>query len=238
MNFQALLQALKTYQTFNPSGWVSLYKLLPMYAGIACGVLGLLMLLFGGGKVLFRIVAGPIGALMGYLWTPVVIAKLGLSDVDPRMPSIAAAVLLVLGFLFPPAVTFVGVGLPVGLLAGQIAGQSDFLLGFAPGLIIGGLVGALLHRVLSSVVASVVGAWLLVIGALAALHQFGGVVAAVASQPWGVIIAAVLFAIAGSVYQIAVRPSPEEQEKLRAEREQRKLREAEQRRLEKRWGVK
>jgi len=238
MDVQALLLALKSYQTFSPSGWVGIYRVLPMWAGLACCVLGLLLLLFGGGKVLFRVVAGPIGAVMGYLWTSVVATRLGFTELDPRLPSAAAAVLLALGFAFPPAITFLGVGVPLGLVAGQIAGQSDFMLGFAPALIIGGLVGAVLHRVVASVVASAAGAWLLVIGALAALHQFGGVVAAVARQPWGVIIAAVLFAIAGSIYQIAVRPSPEEQEKLRAEREQRKRREEEQRRLEKRWGVK
>ncbi len=98
--------------------------------------------------------------------------------------------------------------------------------------------GAVLHRVVGAVVASLVGAWLLIIGALAALHQFGGLVAAVANQPWGVLIAAALFALAGSVYQIAVRPSPEEQERLRAEKERLKLRKAEQKALEKRWGAK
>ena len=59
-----------------------------------------------------------------------------------------------------------------------------------------------------------------------------------ANQPWGVIIAAGLFALAGSVYQIAVRPSPEEMDKIRAEKERLKLRKAEQQALEKRWGVK
>jgi large-conductance mechanosensitive channel len=237
MEFEALLLALKSYQTYNPSGWVGLYRVLPMWAGIAACVLGLLLLLFGGGRVLFRVVAGPIGAVLGYVWTPIIIAKLGLTGVDPRMPSMAAAVLLVLGFLFPPSITFVGVGLPLGLIAGQIAGN-DFLLGFAPAFIIGGLIAAILHHIVSSVVSSAVGAWLLVIGALAALHQFGGLVTAVANQPWGVIIAAALFAVAGSVYQIAMRPSPEEQEKLRAERAQMKQRQAERRALEKRWGAK
>lgn len=238
MDFQALLLALKTYQTFNPSGWVGIYRVLPMWAGIACCVLGLLLLLFGGERVLFRVVAGPLGAVMGLLWTGVVLTRLGMTDLDPRLPSGVAAALLALGFLFPPAITFLGIGLPLGLVAGEIAGANDFMLGFGPAFILGGCVGAFLHRVVASVVASAAGAWLLVIGALAALHQFGGVVAAVASQPWGVIIAAVLFAIAGSVYQLLVRPSPEEIEKARAEREKQRVREEEQRRLEKRWGVK
>lgn len=234
---EGLIQALKAYQTFNPSGWVALYRLLPMWAGIVCCVVGVTLLLAGGGRM-FRLLAGPIGALMGLWWTPLITTKLGMLNLDPRLPTIAAAVLMGLGFLLPPAITFLGVGVPLGLVAGQIAGPQDFLLGFAPGFIIGGLVGALLHRVMGALVASAVGAWVLVLGALAALHQFGGLVAAVASRPWGVIVAAALFAVAGAVYQLAVRPTPEAADKQKAERERLKQRQAEQRALEKRWGVK
>jgi hypothetical protein len=234
---EGFIQALKAYQTFNPPGWVGIYRLLPMWAGILCCVLGVSMLLFGGGRA-FRLVSGPVGAVMGLAWTSVIGGKFGLEISDPRVPSLVATALALVGFIFPPVITFLGVGVPLGLAAGQLAGPSDFFLGFAPTFVIGGLMGAILHRVVGAVVASVVGGWLLTIGALAALHQFGGLVAAVASQPWGVIIAAALFALAGSVYQIAVRPSPEELEKLRAEKERLKLRKAEQKALEKRWGVK
>ena len=236
---EGLLQALKAYQTFNPSGWVGIYRLLPMWGGIVCCVAGVTLLLVGGGR-LFRVLAGPIGGVLGLLWTQVVVTKLGLPAemLGGRLPTVIAVVLLAMGFLFPPAITFLGLGVPLGLVAGQIAGPQDFLLGFAPGFIIGGLVGALLHRQVSVLVASAVGAWVLVIGALAALHQFGGIVAAVASRPWGVIVAAGLFAVAGAVYQLAVRPSPEQADKERAERERLKQRQAEQRALEKRWGVK
>jgi hypothetical protein len=234
---EGFIQALKAYQTFNPPGWVGIYRLLPMWAGIVCCVLGLSLLLFGGGRA-FRVVSGPVGAIMGLAWTPVISSKFGLEVGDPRVPSLAAAALALVGFVFPPVITFLGVGIPLGLAAGQLAGPSDFFLGFAPVFLISGVVGAILHRVVGAVVASIVGAWLLTIGALAALHQFGGMVATVASQPWGVILAAALFALAGSVYQIAVRPSPEELEKLRAEKERLKLRKAEQKAMEKRWGVK
>lgn len=233
---EGLLQALGAYQTFNPPGWVAIYRMLPMWAGIVCCVAGVTLLVAGGGR-LFRVLAGPIGAVMGLLWTSLLVMRLGLPNVA-NLSTITAAVLMALGFLLPTAITFLGVGVPLGLVAGQIAGQQDFLLGFAPGFIIGGLAGAMLQRAVAAVVASSVGAWLLVIGALAALHQVGGVVQVVASKPWGVIIAAGLFAVAGSVYQLAVRPSPEEADKLRAERERLKVRQAEQRALEKRWGVK
>jgi hypothetical protein len=230
-------QVLKAYQEFNPRGWVSLYLLLPMWAGIVCCALGLLLLLFGGGRA-FRLVAGPVGALVGLVMTPVVAPKLGMTSMDARLPSLAAAAMAVLGFAFPPSIAFLGVGVPLGLLAGQLAGPADFFLGFVPTLLISGLVAALLHRVVGAIVSSVVGAWLLVIGALAALQSFRGLVTAMATQPWGVIIAAALFALAGSVYQIAVRPSPEEADRLRAEKERLKRRRDEEKALERRWGVK
>ena len=229
------LQALKVYQTFNPSGWVAIYRLLPMWAGIVACAIGLGLLLFGGGR-LFRVLAGPLGALIGLAWTGVLMAKFGLG-MDPRNPTIAALVLMLLGFLLPPAIVFLGVGIPVGLLGGELAGPADYLVGFVPGLLLGGLVAAVLHRHVSAILSSMVGAWLLVIGALAALHQFGGLVTAMANQPWGLIIAAGLFALAGSVYQIAVRPSPEEVERQEAERQRLKQRKAEQKALQKRWGA-
>ncbi|QRK13201.1 hypothetical protein JQX13_26125 [Archangium violaceum] len=232
----AYLEALKAYQSFNPAGWVAIYRLLPMWAGIvSCGV-GLTLLLFGGGR-LFRVLAGPMGALIGLGWTGVLLTRFGIAGTDPRLATAAAAVLAVLGFVFPPAIVYLGVGIPVGLLGGEIAGPNDYLIGFVPGLILGGLVAAVLHRQVAAILSSALGAWLLVIGAMAALHQFGGLVAAMASQPWGLIIAAGLFAIAGSVYQIAVRPSPEEAERQQAERQRLKVRQAEQKALEKRWSA-
>ena len=233
---EAFIQALKAYQKFNPSGWVGIYRLLPMWGGIVLCALGLIMLLVGGGRA-FRLVAGPVGALMGLTFTSIIAGKFGLEIMTPVSPR-GGLLLALVGFLFPPAISFLGSRRPAGARCRAAGGPPGLPARLRPALLIGGLVAAILHRVVSSIVASVVGAWLFVIGALAALHQFGGLVAAVANQPWGVIIAAGLFALAGSVYQIAVRPSPEEMEKLRAEKERLKLRKAEQKALEKRWGVK
>jgi hypothetical protein len=231
----AYLQALRAYQSFNPAGWVAIYRLLPMWAGILCCALGVVLLLFGGGR-LFRLLAGPMGMLIGLAWTGVVLTRLGLTGLDPRMPTAIAAALAMLGFLLPHAIVFLGVGVPLGLLGGEIAGPADYLLGFAPGLILGGVVAVALYRAVAAILSSILGGWLLVIGALAALHQFGGLVTAMASQPWGLIAAAALFALAGSVYQLAVRPSPEDAERQRAERQRLQARKAEQQSMEKRWG--
>src|SRR5688500_8873595 len=109
-----------------------------MWAGIIACAVGLALLLFGGGR-LFRLLAGPLGALIGLAWTGVLMTKFGLG-MDPRNPTIAALVLMLLGFIFPPAIVFLGVGIPVGLLGGELAGPGDYLIGFVPGLLLGGLV--------------------------------------------------------------------------------------------------
>ncbi|MET0405415.1 MAG: hypothetical protein ABW123_23565 [Cystobacter sp.] len=232
---EAYLEALKAYRTFNPAGWVALYRVLPMWAGIVGGVLGLILLLAGGGR-LFRLLAGPLGAAIGLAWTDVLFTKFSLA-MDSRLPGAIAATLAVLGLLYPPIIVYLGVGIPLGMLGGEIAGPNDFIVGFAPGVILGGLIGVVLHRQVSSIIASCIGGWLLVIGAMAALHRFSGFVGIMAKQPWGIVIAAGLFALAGSIYQIAVRPSPEEAERQRSERLKLKQRKAEQKALEKRWGV-
>jgi hypothetical protein len=230
------LQALEAYQTFNPSAWVAIYRLLPMWAGLGCCALGVTLLLVGGGR-LFRALAGPLGLLIGMAWTGVLVSKLGVPGWDPRFTPVAAAALGLLGFAFPPLIISLGVGIPLGLLGGQIAGPGDFVLGFAPGFILGGLAAAVLRRQVAAVLSSMVGAWLLVIGALAALDSFGGLATAMARQPWGLILAAILFALAGSVYQIAVRPSPRKAERPGSESQRLMEGQAEQKALEKRWSA-
>ncbi|MFY0580449.1 hypothetical protein ACN28S_44975 [Cystobacter fuscus] len=232
----AYLEALKAYQSFNPAGWVALYRVLPMWAGIVSGVLGLILLLAGGGR-LFRVLAGPIGACIALGWTGLLITRFSLGWTDPRLLNVIAAALTLVGFIFPPVIVYLGVGIPLGLLGGEIAGPNDFVIGFAPGLILGGLIGVVLYRQMAAIISSCFGGWLLVIGAMAALHRFTGLVGVMAKQPWGIVIAAGLFALAGSIYQIAVRPSPEEAERQRAERQKLKQRKAEQKALEKRWSV-
>lgn len=226
---------LDAYRSFNPAAWVGVYRILPTYAGILCMFLGVLLLLVGGGRV-FRFVAAPLGALVGGVWINQLTLKFGL-HLPERVVSLAATVLLaVVGFIAPVAVVFLSVGLPVGLVVGELAGNADWLLGFVPAFLVAGTVAAIMQRWVSAIVASFLGAWILVLGALSALHQVGHFVATVAQQPWGVIIAALLFAVAGSVYQLSVRPSPEEAEHERAERLRAKRQAEEKKALEKRWS--
>jgi hypothetical protein len=228
-------QAFGAYRSFDPAGWVGIYRHVPMGAGIVMVAVGVLFLLFGGGRV-FRVVAAPLGAVIGFVWAPVVANKFGLTGIDPKLSAGAAIGTAVLGLALPPAVIFFTFGIPAGLAAGELAGPSDFLLGFVPACLLVGTVAAVFHRHIGAVAASLVGSWLLLIGLLSSLHQVGGVVNAVAAQPWGVLIAGALFAVAGSVYQIAVRPSPEEAEKLKIEKARLKRKLSDKKALEQRWA--
>ncbi len=228
-------QVVGAYRAFDPAAWVGVYRLLPMWVGLVAVAAGVLLLLFGGGRA-FRFVAVPMGAIVGALWASVVADKLGFSGNERAVALISAGALAIVGFAFPPAAVFFAFGLPLGLLGGELAGPNDWLVGFLPGFLLGGVGAAIFHRHIGAVAASVAGAWLLCIGSLAALHQVGSIVAAVASQPFGVLIAAALFAVAGSVYQLAVRPSPEEADRIQLEKLRARKKLEERRALEARWG--
>ncbi len=232
---KTLAQSLEAYQRFDPSGWIDLYRPFPFWAGLIAIVAGALMLLFGNGK-LFRVVAGPIGALVGVLWAPLLATKLGIPGTAQQVTIVAAIGLAGLGFLFPPGALFFVVGIPGGLVAGELVGGTDWVLGFFPGLLVAGALGAAAHRFLGAVASAVTGAWLIVLGLLAALSPLGTLSPSLAAQPWGCIIAALLFAVAGAVYQLFVRLSPEERARLADEKRRAKKRRAEQKAVEDRWA--
>ncbi len=231
---ETFLRAIEAYQRFDPAGWVSLFRLFPLWAGGLLIAVGVLMMLYGGGK-LFRLVAGPLGAGVGFLWAPVLAAKLGYAP-QAHQARIAATVGIGgLGLLYPPAATFFAFGIPLGMVAGEMAGVNDWLLGFIPGFFFGGVLAMAAHRYIGAIVSSMVGAWLLMLGLLAVLHPFTSLVEAVAQQPWGVLIAALLFAVAGCVYQLFVRLSPEARAALKEEKKRAKKKLAETKAIENRW---
>src|SRR5687768_11243518 len=100
-----LWQALEVYQRFDPPGWIDVYRAFPFWAGSIGIALGTLMLLFGNGK-LFRLVAGPLGALVGLLWVPLLAAKLGYLASAKEITFGAMIALAALGFVFPPGGLF------------------------------------------------------------------------------------------------------------------------------------
>lgn len=231
---EEFLRAIEAYQRFDPAGWVSLFRFFPMWAGGLLAVVGVLLMLFGGGK-LFRLVAGPLGAAVGFLWTPLLATKLGFGPQGPQIRIMATIGIGGLGLLLPTGATFFAFGIPLGLVAGDMAGN-DWVIGFVPAFMIGGTLAVAAHRYIGAVASSLVGGWLVVIGLLAALHPFTRLVESVAQQPWGVLIAALLFAIAGAVYQLFVQLSPEARAAYKSDKAAAKKKLADAKKLEARWS--
>lgn len=197
--------------------------------------LGLFMLLFGRGQ-LFRIVAAPLGALIGSLWVPAVAAHFG-STMPASQVGLGASIgLAFLGALFPPGVIFFAFGMPIGLIAAQLVGPTDWLLAFLPGFIIGGAIGVVLHPVVSALISSVAGAWVLTLGLLAVLAPLLASVGSVAKNPVIVFSMAGCFAMAGAIYQLLVRGSADSVSRQKRERLLQRAKQKEDRALEKRWA--
>jgi len=232
---ETLERAFEPYRHLDPIGWIGVFRFVPAIAGVALAALGLLLILFGGRR-LFRLVAGPLGALLAALWAGTLATRLGFGSVQRQATVVSIFALMGAGFLFPTVVVFFAFGLPAGLLAGQLAGAADWLLGFAPGLMVGGAIGVVLHRPLAALLSSAVGAWAFVLGVMAALSPFVPSVGALAQAPGAVLSITALFTVAGVVYQLFIRPSPEELEKRGRERATARRREKETAALEKRWS--
>lgn len=229
---QALLEP---YRHLDPLGWVGVYRQVPMPAGVALAAFGGLMLFFGGQR-LFRLIAGPLGAAIGAVWAGPLAARLGFQPQANQIAIVATFAMLGVGFLMPHAVVFFAFGIPTGLLAGQLAGKADWMLGFVPGMMVGGAVGIVAYRPLAAVLSSASGAWLLVIGGMGALQRWVPAVAWLADNPVVALSIAACVALAGSSYQLFVRPSPETARARKLEKGLARKRAKEDAELEKRWS--
>jgi hypothetical protein len=228
-------RAFEPYRHLDPIGWIGVFRFLPPAAGVAVAVTGALILLFGGRR-LFRLAAGPLGVLVAAVWAGTLAARLGFGAVQRQVTLVSSFALLGAGFLFPPIVIFFAFGVPTGLLAGQLAGPADWLLGFAPGLMVGGAIGVVLQRGVAALLSSALGAWAFVLGIFAALNPFVPAVGNLATSPVPVLSVAGCLTLAGVVYQLFIRPSPEEAEKRQRQRASSKRRDKENAELEKRWS--
>jgi hypothetical protein len=200
-----LSQLVGAYSRFDPTAWVSVYRQIPTWVGAACAALGVLLLLFGNGQ-LFRLIAAPAAAAVGYFWAPLAAERLGLHYPVHTVSHTAAIGLGALGFLVPSAAVFLGAGIASGLAAGSFVGPKDWMLGFVPGFLLGGTVATVARKLIAAVVTSAAGAWLFVIGMLAALQTLaGGLVSTVSGMPWAVLAAAASFALSGTVIQLFLR---------------------------------
>ncbi len=231
---EQLQSALEPYRHLDPMGWVGAFRFLPVWGGLVAIALGVLMMLFGG-RQLFRLVAAPLGALIATIWAVPLAQRMGFSANLRQISMVATVGLAGAGLLWPPAVVFFAFGVPAGLLGGPLAGSNDWLLGFGPGFFVGGAVGVVMHRLVGALLSAAVGAWVLVLGLMATLNPFLGAVGWLSNNPVAVLSVAGVFAVAGSVFQIYVRPSEEQAESMKLERTIAKKKAKEQKVLEERW---
>lgn len=229
-------RAIEPYRHFDPSGWVGLFRFLPVWAGILLVVLGVAMLLRGGGA-LFRAVAGPLGLVIGQIWIGPLAARLGFATQQQQIALGASALLCVLGFVVPASTVFFGFGIPIGLMAANLAGPSDWLLGFVPAFIVGGALGVVLERPVSVLLASLTGGWLVLVGLMSALAPFIPSLVERLAGAWPAAVSvASCFAVAGFGYQMFVLPPPDKAAEIKREKAMAKRAAQEKKVLEKRWA--
>jgi hypothetical protein len=197
---------LDAYQTLEPARWVAVYRELPWWAGALAAALGAFLVVAGGGPA-FRLVAAPAGAVMGFVWGPALAARFAVDAPSEAVAWIAAAIICAASFVIAEVAVVVAFGVPAGLVGAHIAGSDRWTLGFLLGLAVGGTVGVLLARPVACISASSVGAWLFVLGALAALQPIAPWAASAARAPWAVLLVASVVAIGGSIYQLFLRRS-------------------------------
>ncbi len=232
---EKIQSAFEPYRHLDPVGWVGVFRFLPVWGGLVAIAVGALMMLFGG-RQLFRLVAGPLGALIAAVWAGPLAARLGFGASIRQITLVATIGLLGAGLIWPPIVVFFAFGVPAGLVGGQIAGPNDWLLGFGPGFFLGGAAGVVMHRLVGSILSAAVGAWVMVLGMLSTLSPWVSGVNWLASNPIAVLSVAGVFAAGGAVFQIFVRPSEEEATARRLEKAIAKKRAKEQKATEERWA--
>jgi hypothetical protein len=202
VNSGLLSEALSVFRTPDPAAWLSLAGRLPLALALLATVLGAFLLVAGGGKA-FRIIAAPVGALLGLLWGEALAGPLGLAGNETALAIGAALVLFGIGVLAPSVVVAIAFGAPVGLAFGGLVGNTGFLLGFVPAALLAGAVAAVLHRPLRVLVAAAMGGALLLLGALRLLQGVPAVTALARNHAVWLLAAAGAVAFAGAVVQLA-----------------------------------
>lgn len=227
--------AFEPYRHLDPIGWIGVFRFLPVWGGLIAIAAGVLMLLFGG-RELFRLVAGPLGAIIATVWAGPLAQRLGFGSSLRQITLVATLGLLTAGLIWPPVVVFFAFGVPAGLVGGQIAGPNDWLLGFGPGFFLGGAAGVVMHRIVGSVLSAAVGAWVAILGLLAVLNPFITSIGWLAETPIAVLSVAGCFAVGGAVFQLFLRPTEDEAAARKLEKKIAKRRAIEQKAAEERWA--
>jgi hypothetical protein len=202
VNSGLLTNALSVFRTSDPAAWLSLSARLPWLVALGAAVVGGFLLVAGGGKA-FRVIAAPVGALLGLLWGEALAGPLGLAGSETAVAVGSALVLFGIGALAPSVVVAIAFGAPVGLAFGGLVGNTGFLLGFVPAALLASAVAGVLHRPLRVLVAATTGAALLMLGLLRLLQGVPAVTELARTHPLWLLTAAGGVAFGGAVVQLA-----------------------------------
>jgi len=202
VNAGLLADALSVFRTADPAAWLSLSSRLPWPLAVGALLLGAFLLVAGGGKA-FRVIAAPVGALLGLLWGGALAGPFGLAGSETALAVGAAAVLFGVGVFAPSVVVAMAFGAPVGLAFGGLVGNTGFLLGFVPAALLAGAVAAVLSGALRVLVAASTGAGLLLLGLLRLLQGLPAVAELARTHAGWVLAGAGVLAFASAVLQLA-----------------------------------
>jgi len=202
VNSGLLTNALSVFRTSDPAAWLSLSARLPWALALGAALLGGFLLVAGGGKA-FRVIAAPVGALLGLLWGEALAGPLGLSGSETAVAVGSALVLFGIGALAPSLVVAIAFGAPIGLAFGELVGNTGFLLGFVPAALLASAVAGVLHRPLRVLVAATTGAALLLAGLLRLLQGVPPLAELARTHPLWLLAAAGGVAFGGAVVQLA-----------------------------------
>ena len=219
---ERLAQFLGPLHTLDPSQWVLFADKFPRTVAIGLVVAGALIALFASFKM-FRVVAAPLGAIIGFEVGGAVAAFI---HVKPQTASLAAAAALgVTGGLFPPFLVFTVFGGLGAIVGTHLVEAEDYWLGFLPGFFLCGGASMFALRTVEAVVSGIVGGALLLWG-LIRLFGLTSTLSQVPSLALGLLGIACLATV---VFQLKVRPTPEQAETGKAQRVAEKRRKTEER---------
>lgn len=209
----ALATTLEPFHRVDPAGWFAWRTQLGQTALLICMAVGAFCLAIGAHEKLFRLVAVPLGVLLGVALTPTVVALIGKGAIPPALIELALpAALGVLAGVVPQTIAFVALGAVGAVIGTQVVAEHELLIGALPGFFIAGVLGIVFSRFVDTLSAAAFGALLLVGGALGAFGN--GPLKALGSSPWVPVVAAAVLTAAGASLQLVLFSNPE----ARAER--------------------
>ncbi len=214
----AFPKELELYRHWLPSQWLTPLERFPLWVAIAIALVGILLMLFGGGR-LFRLGAAPLALALVFALEGPFSARMGLR-LPPWSLVVVFAGLALLGTLAPK--TFPPI---LGLLAGAMIGvevvaPDTQMWGAAFGALCGAAVGFWAQRVVLVTLSCAAGGVFLSAGLVRIAVELSPASKGLYHSPLVAGIAAGFFFVAGLIFQLLALPSEQDRIRARAAKEE------------------